>query len=78
MPLEKPEQFGTEKDGSASREYCTYCYQNGAFIKPNMTLDEMKIFVKEIMEKMNMDTGPINMTVSSLPHLKRWKMSPAS
>lgn len=31
MPLETPEQMGTESDGSITRKYCTYCYQNGAF-----------------------------------------------
>lgn len=77
MPLDKPELLGTEKDGSPSKEYCTYCYQNGTFINAGMTLDEMKTFVKGIMEKMNMDTALINMTLSNLPNLKRWKPSMA-
>jgi radical SAM superfamily enzyme len=73
MPLDKPEVFGTEKDGSRSHEYCTYCYQNGAFINPGMTLDEMKVLVKEQMEKMKIDHNIIKMAVSSLPFLKRWE-----
>lgn len=73
MPLDKPELLGTEKDGSKSKEYCTYCYQNGAFINPNMTLTEMKTLVKTQMEKMKMDAGIINMAVGSLPNLKRWR-----
>jgi hypothetical protein len=31
VPLNKPELFGTEADGSRSEKYCAYCYQNGAF-----------------------------------------------
>ena len=40
MPLVKPEDFGTESDGSPSSEYCCHCYGNGAF------------FVDETMEEM--------------------------
>jgi hypothetical protein len=73
MPLGKPEMMGTEKDGSKSKEYCVYCYQEGVFINPDMTLEEMKALVKEQMEKQKIDTGIINLAISSLPGLKRWK-----
>jgi radical SAM superfamily enzyme len=73
MPLDKPELLGTEKDGSKSKEYCTYCYQNGTFTTPNTTLDEMKSMVKTQMGKMKMDSTVINMAVNSLPGLKRWR-----
>ena len=78
MPLDKTEMMGTEKDGSKSKEYCTYCYQNGAFINPTMTLNEMKTLVKEQMEKRKIDAGIINMAVSSLPNLKRWRAKTVS
>jgi radical SAM superfamily enzyme len=73
MPLDQPELIGTEKDGSKSKEYCIYCYQNGAFLNPGMTLNEMKKLVKEQMEKRKMDAGIINRAVNSLPGLKRWR-----
>jgi radical SAM superfamily enzyme len=73
MPIDKPEKMGTEKDGSKRKEYCTYCYQNGSFVNPDMKLEEMKTLVKDQMEKRKIDTGIINMAVSSLPNLKRWK-----
>ena len=72
MPIDDLVLKGTEKDGTISNEYCTYCYQNGSFVNPNMTLDEMKALVKEQMEKRKIDTGIINMAVCSLPYLKRW------
>jgi radical SAM superfamily enzyme len=78
MPLDKPEMMGTEKNGTKSKEYCIYCYQNGAFMNPGMTLNEMKTLVKTQMEKMKIDTGIINMAVSSLPNLKRWRAKMAS
>lgn len=75
MPLDKPELLGTEKDGSKSKEYCSYCYQNGVFINPNISIGEMKSLVKEQMGKMKIDTNVINMAVNSLPYLKRWRAS---
>jgi len=78
MPLDKPELLGTDKDGSKSSEYCVYCYQNGAFVNPGMTLDEMKTLVKTQMEKLKIDGSIINMAVSSLPNLKRWRTKMAS
>lgn len=77
MPLDKPELLGTEKDGTKSKEYCTYCYQHGAFINPDMSLDEMKTLVKEQMGKMNIDAHIIDLAVNSLPYLKRWKAAAA-
>jgi hypothetical protein len=73
MPLDDSRVLGTEKDGSKSQEYCKYCYKDGTFINPGMTLDEMGALVKTQMEKMKIDTGIINMAVASLPNLKRWK-----
>jgi hypothetical protein len=77
MPLDKPELLGTEKDGSKSHEYCLYCYQNGAFVNPGMSLEEMKVLVKNQMEKMKIDKQIIGDAVNMLPHLKRWKKAKA-
>lgn len=73
MPLDDAAMTGTEKDGSKSQEYCKYCYQDGAFINPSMTLDEMNVLVKTQMEKMKIDKSIINMALNSLPTLKRWR-----
>lgn len=32
---------GTEADGSKSIKYCSYCYKDGQFIDPDITMDEM-------------------------------------
>ena len=73
MPLSNPELSGTEKDGSRKKYYCKYCYQNGQFTQPYLTLEEMKTRVKSNMEEMQMDADTINTVVSSLPNLKRWR-----
>ena len=41
MPLEKPEDFGTNADGSRNSDYCCYCYENGAFLDPNATMGQV-------------------------------------
>ena len=78
MPLDNPELLGIEKDGSESHEYCKYCYQNGAFVNPDMSLKEMTTLVIGQMEKRNIDPKIIDMAVSSLPSLKRWRTKMAT
>ena len=41
MPLTKPEEFGTEAGGLPSEDYCVYCYKDGKFEAPDMTMEEM-------------------------------------
>lgn len=72
MPLNNPEVMGTEKDGTKNHDYCIYCYQNGSFLNPGMTLGEMKTMVKTQMEKRKIDNHIINMALTVLPGLKRW------
>ena len=74
MPLEHDEMRGTEKDGSKSNEYCKYCYTNGAFIHPNMKVDEMEAIVKTQMQKRKIPENIIQMAVNILPELKRWSV----
>jgi len=78
MPLDNVEMRGTEKDGSKSDEYCKYCYSNGAFINPKMTLDEMKAIVKTQMKKMHSPQDIIQKALNVLPELKRWKRQVAA
>ena len=50
MPLDKPEDAGTEADGTLSGEYCRYCYQNGAFTAPDATMDDMIAFKEALIK----------------------------
>ena len=72
MPLDTPEAHGTEKDGSPNAEYCRYCYQNGSFTNPNMTLVDMRSVVKTEMERRHISPGIIDSAMNILPNLKRW------
>jgi Putative zinc ribbon domain len=74
MPLDNAGMHGTEKDGSPSNEYCQYCYQNGGFTSPEMTMGEMTTIVKSEMAKQHMSVDLIEKAVNVLPNLKRWKV----
>jgi hypothetical protein len=73
MPIDNVADRGTEKDGSKCNEYCKYCYQNGAFINPNMSFEEMKSLIITKMKEMNLPPGIIQNSVKSLPNMKRWR-----
>jgi len=67
--------FGTDEEGSPVSEYCTFCYQNGAFTNPNQSLDEM---IASSVENMRGDLGmPVDRATqlanNVIPSLKRWR-----
>lgn len=41
MPMSEDEHLGTEANGTLSKDYCVYCYRDGAFTEPEITIDEM-------------------------------------
>jgi len=70
MPLESEELFGTNSDGSKNEEYCIYCYKDGAFINPEITMNEM---VEICVKHMKMPKILSRMIMKAyLPKLKRW------
>ncbi len=72
MPLDDKALLGTEKDGSSNHEYCKYCYQQGEFTRPGLSLDEMKAGMISIMDKEKLPEDILEAAISRLPHLKRW------
>jgi hypothetical protein len=74
MPMVKQEDFGGNADSSRNEEYCRYCFQNGKFTEPNVTLEQMIDKLVSMASKMNMTEDQArNMANSILPQLKRWK-----
>ncbi len=78
MPMQTPEQFGTNKDGSANEEYCCYCYQNGVFLQ-DCTMDEMIEHCIQYLDEFNRESQPQFSKEEALakmkkyfPVLKRW------
>lgn len=75
MPMTSAEVHGTEADGSPSKDYCRYCYENGAFTEPDITMDEMiDKCVRHMVEQGVMPEEKARKLMTRyLPHLKRWR-----
>jgi hypothetical protein len=74
MPLTKDSDFGTEKDGSRSKEYCFHCYQSGKFYDEGITVEEKIDKNVGFAIKMRMsEESARKMASELLPKLKRWK-----
>lgn len=73
LPIDNVEDCGTEKDGSKSDMYCKYCYQDGEFTEPDMTLDQMMGIAEKEMKKQNLPENIIQQSMDMLPRLKRWQ-----
>lgn len=75
MPMQKDEDFGTEKDGGKNVEYCAYCYKDGAFTA-ELTMDEMISFCAEHVDEWDMKMTKeeaIAFMRENFPKLKRWQ-----
>lgn len=75
MPIREPEDFGTNEDQSTTDEFCHYCFRDGSFSEPLMTMGQMidkltiismdKLKISEEEARRNAET--------TLPKLKRWQ-----
>ena len=77
MPLDKPEDRGSEVGGTPSEDYCRYCYQNGAFTAPDATMDDIIAFNLKFNEENGHPFGPQEQAEKMMrgwfPTLKRWR-----
>lgn len=75
MPLEKAEHLGSNADGSVCKDYCVYCYKDGKFTNPNISMQGMIDYCVQYLttkEKMNKEDAQKYMG-DTIPKLKRWK-----
>ena len=75
MPLGPDTARGTEADGSASGDYCSYCYKEGKFVG-EMTMEEMIDFCAPMMAQANPSMTQEQAKAQMrqfFPMLKRWK-----
>jgi hypothetical protein len=74
MPLNKdPEKGGSEKDGSKSTMYCSYCFQEGEFTQPDFNANDMKKFCKQKMKEMGFPGILAGFFTLGIPKLERWR-----
>lgn len=77
MPMESPDLYGTNSDGSKNDDYCHYCFINGSFSKEE-TMEEMIESCIPFVSKG--DPWPDEETARKamfemFPQLKRWRMN---
>lgn len=74
MPLKRDAQGGgTNTDGTRSTMYCSHCYQKGQFTQPNLTMDEMKLRVKEKLKEFGFPGFIAGLFTHNIPTLERWR-----
>ena len=72
MPL-AGKNNGTEKDGTLSQKYCNLCYKDGAFIDPDMTLEQMKEITDKVLKEKGWGRIRRWLAVGYIAKLERWK-----
>lgn len=74
MLMNKITDFGSNKNRRINKEYCHFCYKDGAFNDPGITMEEKIEKNIAIAEKMGMPRDEaIAKANSIIPTLKRWK-----
>jgi hypothetical protein len=75
MPMKKHELFGTMADGSKSEEYCTYCFQEGKFTEPDISMQEIIDRCVAIIgqRKIMTEDQARDLMTQAIPTLKRWR-----
>ena len=75
MPLQKPEEFGTEAGGVPSEDYCVHCRKDGKFEMPDCTMEQMIDFCAPYCAEMGVYPSAEAAKAAMLeffPGLKRW------
>jgi Putative zinc ribbon domain len=74
MPFKRDEKGGgTEKDGTKSTKFCSHCYKNGEFTRPNITVKEMQKIVEEKIREFGMPKFLTKLFTRNIPKLERWR-----
>lgn len=73
MPLNKDPKFFAPKKGETVVDYCSFCYENGEFKKPHITLPEMQKFVIAKLKSLGVPTVFAWFFSRRVSKLKRWK-----
>ena len=73
MPLKRDEPGGgTNADGSKSTVYCSHCYQQGQFVQPDLTVDQMQARVRQKLSDLGFPGILAGLFTRRIPKLVRW------
>ena len=77
MPLKMDRNGGgSERGGSLNAMYCSSCFRDGAFVRPDMTVGEMQELVDDVLKREMHWWRPLRwLAVRQIPKLVRWAES---
>lgn len=76
MPLTDKSILATNQDGTPNHEYCIYCYEDGCFTEPKISMQEMADICVHYMlnENHGFDEPTARKIMNDLlPTLRRWQ-----
>lgn len=75
MPLERTEDFGTAENGFKVNDYCHYCFINGAFADPDISMQAMidKCINILVQQNIMLEGQARALMTEFIPQLKRWQ-----
>ncbi len=75
MPLEKPEDFGTDPAGYRVNDFCLHCFANGGFTEPAISMPAMLEKCVSVMAQQRVmpEARARALMTDVLPRLKRWR-----
>ncbi len=74
MPLKRDEKGGgTTADGSKSTMFCSKCYEQGKFVNPDMTVEQMQLLVKGKLKEFGFPGLVAGLFTRNIPKLERWR-----
>ena len=75
MPLRSLVDFGTANQGYRVNEYCRFCYQDGKFTQPDISLEEMIEHGTRFLSNQGSMSGAEARALleAKLPRLSRWR-----
>ena len=66
--------FGTEADETLNMDYCAHCYEDGEFVDPDLTIEQMSAIAADFIDADEVtmaEAKAISRTL--LSGLKRWR-----
>ncbi|MBA3572629.1 MAG: hypothetical protein H0W34_11820 [Pyrinomonadaceae bacterium] len=74
MPLSHDEKGGgTDADGGRSSDFCSYCYRNGRFTQPRLTLEQMIAKAQAKLREMRVPEIIVRRASGHISKLSRWQ-----
>jgi len=74
MPMKQdPQGGGTNANGSKNEKYCSYCFQNGAFVGGKMSVGEFQEFCRQKMVESGHSKFTAWLFTRGMKRLERWK-----